>query len=469
MPQARRGHLPPERNSRMVALGKPWIRSRRHRERDQRRKDNMPRLLRRRTALGAWATAGGALAACATPGADAGTAKEAAKAGQAKAPTEASSPSSTGQAAQAKPLGKGIEQVLSLDFVHLIDIQADAAKLHLLDTDRSVKVNCDVSIDGEKFKDASITEKGDIGSSSSLAEKPGFNVRFGKDRPEGLKKLTLNNARQDVTFLHEHVAYELYRRAGLPAPRTAHGLVTLNGTPYGLFVLVEPKDTLYLARHFGKENDKGNLYEVDMVDFADGYLDPVHVSLKDADDDPTTFNPATRADLRALAEAVRAPEDQVVAAVTEQLDLNAFLTAYALDALIGHVDGPMFNTNNYYLYKNPGTKRFVLLAHGIDQGFDVSFDPRQPPKLALAQRIRALPELEVRWRAELNRVMDKAWLVPDLSARIDQAVAIAKTSRATAAGASGAAQRDLDMLLSFGLGMRDVVDARRAQWVAQPF
>src|SRR5687768_1220130 len=140
----------------------------------------MPRLFRRRTALGAWATAGGALASCATPGADAGAAKEAAKAGQAKAPTKASSPSSTGQAVAAKPPGKGIDQVLSLDIVHLIEIQADAAKLHLLDTDRTVKVDCDVTIDGEKFKDATITEMGDIGSSSTLAEKPGFNVRFGK-------------------------------------------------------------------------------------------------------------------------------------------------------------------------------------------------------------------------------------------------------------------------------------------------
>jgi len=347
----------------------------------------------------------------------------------------------------------------------VIEIRVDPSKLHILDTDRSVKVVCDVTIDGEKFKDATITEKGDIGSTSTLAEKPGFNIRFGKDRPEGMKKLTINNARQDVTFLHEHISYEIYRRAGLPAPRSAHGVMTLNGKPYGLYVMVEPKDTLYLARHFGKENDKGQLYEVDVVDFVDGYSDPVNVSLKDDDDDPAKFDPAKRADLQALANAVRAPSEQLIAAVSEQLDFDSFITAYALDALIGHWDGPMFNTNNYYLYKNPVTKRFVMLAHGIDQAFDLSLDPLREPKMLLAQRVRSLPALDAQWRAEMNRVMEKAWIVRDLIARIDKALEITKNAKAT----GEATQRDLDVFQTFGPGMRDSVDARRALWVQRPF
>ncbi len=78
----------------------------------------------------------------------------------------------------------GMEQILSTDRVHVIEIKCDPKELHWLDEDREHKVACDVTIDGEKYKDANFTEKGDVGSSSTLAEKPSFTIRFGKDRPK---------------------------------------------------------------------------------------------------------------------------------------------------------------------------------------------------------------------------------------------------------------------------------------------
>jgi spore coat protein H len=347
------------------------------------------------------------------------------------------------------------ERVLSLDTMHRVDIRVEPARLSLLDTDRSVRVPCEITIDGVRFAEAEIKEKGSAGSSSSLDGKPGFTVSFGKAHPAGLDKLTLNNALQDPSFLHEHLAYELYRRAGLPAPRTTHATVTLNGRPYGIYVLVEPVDEEFLARTFGANNDQGNLYEGSLRDFVEGPLDPAVIELKDED------KGRKRDDLKALADVVEnTPDEQFASAIAERLDLPRFLTAYALDSVLAHWDGPMFNNNNYYLYAHPRDRRFVLLPHGADQVFDPAFDPLSPPKMRLAQRIRAIPALDAQLRAEMNRLVEQAWDVPALLDRIGR---VAANVHAITSPPEVVA-RDIATFDATVESMRTQVVQRRAEW-----
>src|SRR5205823_1060928 len=84
----------------------------------------------------------------------------------------------------------------------------------------------------------------------------------------GLHKIALDNSKQDASFLDEHLAYELHRWAGLPAPLTAHAVVSLNGRVMGIYVLKEPVDKQFLGRAFGHANRNGNLYEGTLVDFV---------------------------------------------------------------------------------------------------------------------------------------------------------------------------------------------------------
>jgi hypothetical protein len=278
-----------------------------------------------------------------------------------------------------------------------------------------------------------------------------------------MKKLVINNGRQDVTFVHEHVAYEIYRRAGQPQVISAHGLMTLNDKPYGLYVMEEAKDSAYLQKWYG--SGTGNFYEVDVVDYVDGWMDPVNVDLKNDDDVPGQQDISKRTDLQALADATSAPDDQFLGAIKERLDLDQFINVYALDALLSHWDGPMFNTNNYYLYRNPADNRFVFVGHGIDQAFDLSFDPVQPPKLLLAQRIRAIPELDRQWRDSMNAIMESAWTADVLYPRIDKVIEIVGQAKLT----SEAVGRDVATVQQFASGVRDLMDARKAEWLANPF
>jgi len=85
--------------------------------------------------------------------------------------------------------------------------------------------------------------KGSTGSFRNLDDKPGFTLNFGKFAPgqtfHGLKKIHLNNSAEDPSYVNEMLGSELFRAASLPAPRTAHALVELNGRRLGLYVLKE--------------------------------------------------------------------------------------------------------------------------------------------------------------------------------------------------------------------------------------
>jgi len=75
------------------------------------------------------------------------------------------------------------------------------------------------------------------GSFRTLDEKAAFLLNF--DHPvdgqllDGLEKLALNNMVHATSMEREVLGYELFRAGGVPAPRAAHAVVTVNGAPYG--------------------------------------------------------------------------------------------------------------------------------------------------------------------------------------------------------------------------------------------
>jgi spore coat protein H len=306
--------------------------------------------------------------------------------------------------------------------LHELELTVAPAHVDQLENDREHRVPCTLVFDGVTVANAGIRQKGGNGSISDLQGKPGFSIKLDEfvhgQKLDGLKKLTVNNAIQDPSLLNETIGYELYRRAGLPAPRTAHVVVTLNGFTYGVYVLAESVDGDFLARSFGAGNHKGNLYEGTLgVDFVSA---PEQLELKDEDEG------RTRDDLVALAQAIQnAPAEQFVAQVGERLDLDGFIKGYAIDALVNHWDGYSFSPNNYYLYDHPGTQRFVYIPHGMDQLFqDLSMDPYEQPKGLLSQRVRDLPELDQRFKDAIHEVLEQAWDVPALVAQIDEVASV---------------------------------------------
>jgi hypothetical protein len=206
-----------------------------------------------------------------------------------------------------------------------------------------------------------------------LDDKPAFRLKLDEFVPGqrlfGLKNLTLNNDVQDPSSLSQSLAYRLFRAAGMPAPRCNHALVYVNGEYYGIYSNVEAEDKAFLARWFSS-ND-GNLYEEAGSDLVPNSASTFDLETNEAVND--------RGDLDALIGALeRATPDDFSETVGLELDLDRYLSFAALEALAGGEDGYSYVLgvpNNFRLYRDPGTDRFVFLPWGLDRALRPRFEP----------------------------------------------------------------------------------------------
>ena len=76
----------------------------------------------------------------------------------------------------------------------------------------------------------------------------------------GLKKLNFHAMNNDLSRLRERLAYFLFRRFGVPAPRAVHATLVVNGQPLGLYTLVEQVDGRFTRARF-PDGGEGNLYK----------------------------------------------------------------------------------------------------------------------------------------------------------------------------------------------------------------
>jgi spore coat protein H len=360
-------------------------------------------------------------------------------------------------------------QVFALDVLHEVVIEVAPENLSkVLNGSGSERVPCTITYDGVKLPMSGVRRKGFFSSVSTT--KPALSVAFDefvKDQKlDGLDKLALNNAKQDKTFLKEHLGYEVYRMAGLPAPRTAHAQVTMNGKVYGLYVVKEAIDKTFLSAAFGRSYRNGNLYEGTIVDFV---TDPLKVELKNEAEEMRK-----RDDVIALSTLIKqSPDAQFEAMVGAALRLDLTMTVFAIDLIVSHWDSYEYYSNNYYIYDNPQDGKFLFIPHGMDRLFGVPADypygepyPLQDPfasldavekgahKGQLAVRIFNNPALMKKLRAEVARVIRQVWDVARLDARIDQAAAV--ITRATNAPA------DLASFKSYLPKVHDYVGKRKA-------
>jgi spore coat protein H len=301
----------------------------------------------------------------------------------------------------------------------------EAQHLARLDVDKEARVPCTIVYDGTTFAMAGIRKKGGNGSWRPLSDKPAFSIKFNEfvqgQKLLGLSKLLLNNAVQDPSFLHEHVTYELARKAGAAAPLTAHGLLTFNGKPYGLYVVREAMNDDFLRRSFGKDHEDGNLYEG-----GEFIGSPNSPELKDEQEEMRT-----RADIQEVSRLVNTtPDEQWLAVVGAKLDIPSFLTGYAVESLIDHWDGYFFGPHNYYVYHHPGLDRFVFLVAGADSVLGRVRAPSLDPKVLLARKFLQFPETRAQLAAILKSTI-ASMDAPAMEARLDQAARVIHTHTPT--------------------------------------
>lgn len=300
-----------------------------------------------------------------------------------------------------------------------IQIEVPPSSLDRLSNAPRTYIQATVRDGASHLTNVAVRLKGRTGSFQNLDAKPSFTFDVDRfipgQRLRGLSRLHLNNSVEDPSYLHEWLGAELFRAAGVPAPRVSHAMVDLNGRRLGLYVVKEGFDDEFLARHFQRTD--GNLYEPEPGAGAD-VTGPMSRS--------RGSGVADGSDLRRLAAAAAQTN------LTERweqfgalLDTNRFLSFLAMEVLLGHRDGYALARNNYRLYHDPETDRFVFLPSGMDNLLGRASSSLQPRTVGTV----ANAFLEIPWARRAYR--DRLGLLFTNQFRVE---ALTNTVRLHAAG-----------------------------------
>lgn len=270
------------------------------------------------------------------------------------------------------------------------------------------------TIEGVRLARTSMKKKGFLGSLS--VNRPSLKLKFDAflddQAVHGMDAMTLNNAQQDPSIVRQCLGYALFTKAGLLAPRCSFAHVTVNGADLGVYAHVEAIDKDFLRRR-GLDAD-GRLYEGTLSDFNLTFLRTFDLK----------GNDPSRADLEAVIAALAVPDAEVVARLDAVLDVNQFIDFWAMETLLRHWDGYAGNTNNFFLYGDPATGKFVFVPWGADAVFGQAPSTADNPeglllRGVLAQRLYSVPATRDRYllrlRHFLDTVFDEAALRAELS------------------------------------------------------
>lgn len=239
----------------------------------------------------------------------------------------------------------------------------------------SVKISGTVFPGGgpHDFSTVGISKKSYCGSFSNT--KPCLKLHFSKYKASnedaienliGTKYITLNNCIQDPSYIRQPLGYTLFKQAGLPYSRCNFAHIYVNNSDLGFYVNVEPLKKLFIQHNF-KDNDKGNLYEIEVgEDFDQASLDSDRISFEGFSD---------YSDKNDLKLATHEIKNKGLAGMAQVIDVNQFIRFFAMEILLKHWDGYTDNRNNTYIYNdvkasaNPTVSnvKFKFIPWGLDQ------------------------------------------------------------------------------------------------------
>lgn len=216
-----------------------------------------------------------------------------------------------------------------------------------------------ITVDGTSFPAVSIKKKGFLGSLDPA--KPSLKVKFDEfvtgQEYLGLEKLTLNNSHQDPSYIRQCLAYQAFATAGVVVPRCNFAHVRVNGADLGIYVNVESMDHHLTKKRYA--DGTGQIYEGSLSDFRTSWIN--------------TFDPkgdGDRSDLVPIATVLETATDaNLVSALEPYVDLEKFMTYWAMEIITNHWDGYANDRNNFFVYHDPTSNKLEFIPWGVDATF----------------------------------------------------------------------------------------------------
>lgn len=292
-------------------------------------------------------------------------------------------------------LNKKSDYIFDQSKLHTFELNVPQASLAFLDNDPAAEeyVEGSLTFEGETLAEVGIRYKGSIGAfvncltgrdwttpsgsktCTKLSMKIKINWNSSDDKFYGLKKLQFHSQNLDNSQMRERLGYLLYREMGVPAPRSVHARLIINGEYSGLYALTEQIDGRFTDQNF--DDGDGNLYkEVWPLNSAGNpHSDQTYIdALKTNEDEDPTVEMIT-----SFAKEISDASDSDLKAVIEKwMDVDQVLSYIAVDRTIRNDDGAFHwycngnscNPHNFYWYEEPTENTVHLIPWDLDNAFE---------------------------------------------------------------------------------------------------
>jgi len=238
-----------------------------------------------------------------------------------------------------------------------------------------------LSVDGMAFGQVGLRFKGSRGTlgrcrngvGSPQCPKISMKIKFDEyddsQRFFGLKRLNFNSMWADRSWLHERLAYQLYREMGVDAPRAGHARIIVNGDDRGVFSLVEQIDGRFTDDRFNRGGD-GNLYKEQWPIVGN----PAQLNGTLETNEETADHTAM---IRMHQELAAAAPEVLPEVVARYWDVDQLMAYLAVDRTLTNWDGVTgfycrgggcYN-HNYFIYQHEHEDRFSLIPWDLDNTF----------------------------------------------------------------------------------------------------
>ena len=243
--------------------------------------------------------------------------------------------------------------------------------------------------------------------------------RFDKQSFQGLQEIDLHSSALDPSRIRETLAFAFFRRASVPAPRTAFAEVTLtvpgkfDHEYLGLYTLVERVDKAFVVDRF--QSDKGLLMKPARMRGID-YLGDNWEQYK------ATYQPQTEPTSEQSQRVIefarlinQANEQAFREGIDKYLVVDEFLSFMAANALLSNLESFFALGHNYFIYLHPETNKFLFIPGDLelslanflmmgspDQLMDLSLTHPYPGESKLAERLLADKEIATRYQKRLR-------------------------------------------------------------------
>jgi spore coat protein CotH len=309
------------------------------------------------------------------------------------------------------------EKFFTNGFVHSFEVLIAPKNVAILRTTPREYVPATVRANGHVYTNVGVHLKG-VATFRPIDDEPSLTLNFSKfsreQRFHGLRKIHLNNGKEDPSFLCEALSAEMFAAAGMPVARAVHGRLTLNGRNLGVYVIKEGFTEEFLARYF--ENTRGNLYD-------SGFRHDIDYPLERL----LGKRPDNWKDLRQLAAAAQQPDlRERWQELARNLDTNSFASYLAMQVLISNWDGYALYKNNYRIYNDPESQRLYFMPHGMDQTFSRPTAVLMPSRWDgfVARAFMQTPEGRRLYQQQLGNFYTNHWRTEALVQRVDELAAL---------------------------------------------